>query len=96
MGATRFLRRLQKSNPFKEDTARDLRQAAEQIRQRNSGTSSNTTTQKGMGRASRHVESGLDLLDNNAVNFLMALIMSVGGMLAAACYWKVPLQDILI
>ncbi|GAB0135394.1 hypothetical protein EsDP_00003734 [Epichloe bromicola] len=46
-------------------------------------------------RPSRVVESGWDLLDNNDVNFLMASIMSVGGMVAAAWYWGVPLESVL-
>ncbi|KAI9790011.1 MAG: hypothetical protein M1816_005625 [Peltula sp. TS41687] len=98
VGATRFLRRLQKATPSKEEAAQDLHQVAEQIRQTNAGDKSISATQsgRGTGRASRHVESGLDLLDNNAINFLMALIMSVGGMLAVAWYWKVPLQDLLL
>lgn len=96
MGATRFLRRHLKAHSSTADAAQDLHQAAEQIRQRNVGTKTVTTSQGGPGRASRHVESGLGLLDNNAVNFLMALIMSVGGMLVAAWYWKVPLHSILI
>lgn len=35
-------------------------------------------------KASRHIESGLGLLDNNAVNVLMAALMSVGGMFLAS------------
>ncbi|MCJ1472342.1 hypothetical protein MMC13_000989 [Lambiella insularis] len=44
---------------------------------------------------SRKIESGLGLLDNNAVNVLMALSMSVGGMLIASYLWDVPLGSIL-
>ncbi len=44
------------------------------------------------GKASRKVESGLDLLDNNAVNFLMAFLMSVGGMIAMSYVWEAPSQ----
>lgn len=44
---------------------------------------------------SRRIESGIDLLDNNAVNFLMAAIMSVGGMAVASYAWGVPLRSIL-
>ena len=43
---------------------------------------------------SRVVESGLGILDNNAVNFLMALSMSVGGMVIASRLWDLPLQSI--
>lgn len=44
---------------------------------------------------SRMLESGADILDNNAVNLLMAGIMSVGGMAVAGWYWGVPLTSIL-
>ncbi|UKZ77896.1 hypothetical protein TrVFT333_005624 [Trichoderma virens FT-333] len=36
---------------------------------------------------SRVVENGWDLLDNNDVNFLMAVTMSVSGMAVASWYW---------
>ncbi|RDL37659.1 putative transmembrane protein 19 [Venustampulla echinocandica] len=45
---------------------------------------------------SRVVESGpLGLLDNNEVNFLMALAMSVGAMAIASWVWGVPMSTIL-
>jgi hypothetical protein len=44
---------------------------------------------------SRRIEAGYDLLDNNAVNLLMAAIMSVSGMAVASYVWGVPLNDIL-
>jgi uncharacterized membrane protein len=46
-------------------------------------------------RPSRVVESGWDILDNNEVNFLMALSMSLGSMMVASWYWDEPLQNIL-
>ncbi|CAM1500990.1 Fc.00g101520.m01.CDS01 [Cosmosporella sp. VM-42] len=46
-------------------------------------------------RPSRIVESGWDLLDNNDVNFLMAVAMSVGGMAVASWYWGVPIQSVM-
>lgn len=46
------------------------------------------------GNGSRRVESGISLLDNNGVNLLMALTMSVGGMVAASCVWQLPLNTI--
>ncbi|KAF5246085.1 hypothetical protein FANTH_6992 [Fusarium anthophilum] len=46
-------------------------------------------------RPSRAVENGWDLLDNNDVNFLMAVTMSVGGMAAASWYWDVPIQSVM-
>ena len=39
-------------------------------------------------RSSRQVESGLGFLDNNAVNILMAFLMSIGGMVIAGYLWK--------
>ncbi|RCI13041.1 hypothetical protein L249_0993 [Ophiocordyceps polyrhachis-furcata BCC 54312] len=44
---------------------------------------------------SRIVESGLDLLDNNDVNFLMATTMSVGGMALASWYWGLGIENVL-
>ena len=41
---------------------------------------------------SRKVEAGYDIFDNNAINLLMASIMSVGGMLVAGLLWDVPIQ----
>lgn len=46
-------------------------------------------------KPTRVVESGRDLLDNNDVNFLMAVMMSVGAMAGAGWYWGVPIEDIL-
>ncbi|KAI4094021.1 MAG: hypothetical protein LQ344_002466 [Seirophora lacunosa] len=47
------------------------------------------------GNSSRRVESGIGVLDNNTVNVLMALIMSVGGMLLASFVWSLPFSSIL-
>ncbi|KAL4725489.1 hypothetical protein ACLX1H_007638 [Fusarium chlamydosporum] len=44
---------------------------------------------------SRTIENGWDLLDNNDVNFLMAAMMSVGGMAVASWYWDVPIQSVM-
>ncbi|KAL2003229.1 hypothetical protein VTN02DRAFT_4636 [Thermoascus thermophilus] len=61
-------------------------------------TGTSTGTQPGRDHEheheSRRVESGLDLLDNNAVNLLMAALMSVGGMAVASYVWGVPLGGI--
>jgi uncharacterized membrane protein len=45
-------------------------------------------------RASRVVESGWDLLDNNDVNFLMAITMSIGAMGVASWFWDIPMNQI--
>ena len=44
---------------------------------------------------SRRIESGLGLLDNNAVNVLMAFLMSIGGMVITSFVWHIPLGSIL-
>ncbi|KAH8696523.1 DUF92 domain protein [Talaromyces proteolyticus] len=45
----------------------------------------------GPEQPTRKIESGHDILDNNAVNLLMAATMSVGAMLVASYIWEVPL-----
>jgi uncharacterized membrane protein len=48
------------------------------------------------GKPSRVVENGtLALLDNNQVNFLMALIMSLGAMGVASRVWDAPIGSIV-
>jgi uncharacterized membrane protein len=44
---------------------------------------------------SRRVETGSDLLDNNAVNILMAASISVGAMLVACIMWDLPFSSII-
>ena len=46
-------------------------------------------------RPSRVVESGFGLLDNNEVNLLMALTMSLGAMGIASWVWGIPMRSIL-
>ena len=55
---------------------------------------SETQANKKSDEPSRRVESGLGFLDNNAVNFLMALVMSVGGMAVASQMWNISLSSI--
>ena len=55
-------------------------------------TGSRTIESKKSDEPSRRVESGLGVLDNNAVNFLMAAIMSIDGMMVASWWWRVPLN----
>jgi hypothetical protein len=45
--------------------------------------------------SSRRIESGWAILDNNGVNFVQALIMSLCGMAIVGWYWGVPLSSIL-
>ena len=56
---------------------------------------SRTPANKRSDEPSRRVESGLGLLDNNAVNVLMAVLMSIGGMLITGYMWHVPLRSVL-
>ncbi|CAN9146348.1 unnamed protein product [Alternaria alternata] len=44
---------------------------------------------------SRKIEVGSDLLDNNAVNILMAAMVSVGAMIAACVIWDLPLGSMV-
>ena len=44
---------------------------------------------------SRKVEVGSDLLDNNAVNVLMAGLVSVGTMVVACFVWDLPLSNMI-
>lgn len=44
---------------------------------------------------SRKVAVGHDILDNNGVNLLMAVSISVGSMIAASLYWNIPLDSII-
>ena len=44
---------------------------------------------------SRHIESGLGILDNNAVNLLMAFLMSIGGIVVASYVWHIPLRSMV-
>ena len=43
----------------------------------------------------RKVEVGHDILDNNAVNFLMTALVSFGSMVAASVIWDVPFTSII-
>lgn len=42
---------------------------------------------------SRKIDSGHDILDNNQINILMAVLMSLGGMAVASYLWDVSLTD---
>lgn len=56
---------------------------------------SHTGANKKNDHPSRKVESGLGVLDNNAVNLLMTFSMSIGGMIVASYVWKIPFQSII-
>ncbi len=55
---------------------------------------SRTPENKKSDKPTRHVESGLGILDNNAVNLLMAVLMSLGGMVFASWLWHIPLRTL--
>jgi len=63
---------------------------------RATGTSVGTQPGHEASHESRRVESGHDWLDNNGVNVLMALLMSVGAMGIAQWIWNVDLQELLV
>jgi uncharacterized membrane protein len=44
---------------------------------------------------SRKIEVGNDFLDNNGVNFVMAVSVSVGSMIVACMVWGLPLSSIV-
>jgi len=44
---------------------------------------------------SRKIEVGSDILDNNAVNILMAAMVSVGAMVVACLVWELPFSSVL-
>lgn len=58
-------------------------------------TNKHRTSSFGDQKPTRVVVSGLDWLDNNEVNFLMAFTMSISAMGVAAWYWEVPLNPVL-
>ncbi|RDW74484.1 DUF92 domain-containing protein [Aspergillus mulundensis] len=57
------------------------------------GTSAGTEKGEEEQHESRRVESGHDILDNNAVNLLMAVIMSVSAMGVASYAWDLSIWD---
>ncbi|KAK7951654.1 uncharacterized protein PG986_007382 [Apiospora aurea] len=58
-------------------------------------TNKHRSSHFGDHKPTRIVESGFDWLDNNEVNFLMALTMSISAMAGAGWYWGIPLSSIL-
>lgn len=68
---------------------------ADDVKPRNKYDAKNKHRRSSFGdeKPSRVVESGWDLLDNNDVNFLMALTMSLGAMGVASWYWDVPMNQ---
>lgn len=68
---------------------------ADDVKPRNKYDAKNKHRRSSFGdeKPSRVVESGWDLLDNNDVNFLMALTMSLGAMGVASWYWGVPMNQ---
>ncbi|KAL4932952.1 DUF92 domain-containing protein [Aspergillus undulatus] len=88
------------SRPYANTTGAQLRNteaaanAAALKGTRATGTSAGSTTgDDETQHESRRVESGRDILDNNAVNVLMALIMSVGAMGVATYVWDLSILE---
>lgn len=66
-------------------------QAADTMRKAGADTTAVVDTQ----HESRRVEVGADLLDNNAVNILMAALISFGSMLVACHAWNLPYSSMI-
>lgn len=63
---------------------------------RATGTSEEAHKGEETQHESRRMESGHDILDNNAVNVLMAVTMSVGAMGVASYAWKVSIWEAFV
>ncbi|KAJ5654230.1 hypothetical protein N7490_001233 [Penicillium lividum] len=63
---------------------------------RATGTSAGAQPGHEDSHESRRVESGHDWLDNNGVNLLMAVLMSVGAMGIAQWTWGVDIQELFV
>jgi uncharacterized membrane protein len=57
-------------------------------------TTSGQQAQEQEQKSSRTLLVGMDWLDNNEVNLLMAASMTFAGMLVAAWFWEMPLSSI--
>ncbi|KAI9848051.1 MAG: hypothetical protein M1837_001153 [Sclerophora amabilis] len=90
-GSTHFNKKSEET--FQSGEVRQRRVASGSVQ--DAGASMPERQQSPSKPPSRKVESGVELLDNNAVNLLMAFTMSISGMAVAAAYWDVPLQSIL-
>jgi uncharacterized membrane protein len=78
------------SNQIEDDLDKKMRGTGKYDARKKSRTPS-----FGDDKPSRKVESGLAILDNNEVNFVMALTMSLGAMSVAGWFWEVPFSSIL-
>lgn len=72
------------------DTAASIKASATMLKAGASGTAVVDSQHE-----SRKIEVGSDLLDNNAVNILMAGLVSVGAMLTACVVWNLPFSSML-
>jgi uncharacterized membrane protein len=72
------------------DTAASVKASETMLK---SGASGNAVAD--MQHESRKIEVGRDLLDNNAVNILMAGMVSVGAMVVACVVWGLPLSSMV-
>ncbi len=84
-----------KTDSAVDDGEEDDAVAAKKTRSKAGAAGKDRKPSFGDARPSRVVESGWDLLDNNDVNFLMAVTVSVGAMAVASWHWGISPQDIL-
>ncbi|KFA46694.1 hypothetical protein S40293_08066 [Stachybotrys chartarum IBT 40293] len=77
-----------------EAAASAIDDQSDDVQKRNTGAKARKSS-FGDERPSRVVENGWDLLDNNDVNFIMAVVMSVGGMAVASWRWGVPIWEVM-
>lgn len=72
----------------------DSAESAQAVRTMNKAGADATAVAYG-NHESRRVEVGSDLLDNNAVNILMAATISFGSMLVACYIWDLPYSSVV-
>ncbi|KAL4782107.1 integral membrane protein DUF92-domain-containing protein [Aspergillus varians] len=78
------------SGPSASTTSAQLQNTETELK---GGKSVETTSGEEVHHESRRVESGVDILDNNAVNVLMAFTMSVGAMGVASYAWDLSIWE---
>jgi uncharacterized membrane protein len=85
---------IQLSKQQTHSSASGVDRKTEGTQKRKAGDKSDEST-FGDEQPSRVVENGWDLLDNNDVNFIMAVTMSVGAMAVMAWRWEIPILEVL-
>lgn len=77
-----------------KSTALNLNDPAQAARTMQKAGSNESAVADGQ-HESRRVEVGSDLLDNNAVNIIMAATISIGSMLIACVVWDQPFSSVV-